>query len=186
MNDHITRYDRMPIPPVEAQTTWFELGAVRIGVEYRLLNEAIAGASATVAARGDTLAPEVEAANAAGLDDRGVSLHVCSASDPTQEYLRFDCFDEEPHYHYISWRDLSNEMLHMDPIADGDPLAWALERIRTRLPQMLARAGAAEVAARLDPTEIERALPRIAEAAYRARYRSDESAVLRNALGSAA
>ena len=35
-----------------------------------------------------------------------------------------------------------NEMLHLDPVADGDPLAWALERIRTRLPQMLARAGA--------------------------------------------
>ena len=35
----------------------------------------------------------------------------------------------------------------VDPIADGDPLAWALERIRTRLPQMLARAGADDVAA---------------------------------------
>jgi hypothetical protein len=81
---------------------------------------------------------------------------------------------------------MSNEMLHLDPIADGDPLAWALERIRTRLPQMLARAGAADVAARLDPAELERALPRIAEAAYRARYQSDANAVLRNALGSAA
>jgi len=30
MNDHITRYDRMPIPPVESQTTWFDAGSVRI------------------------------------------------------------------------------------------------------------------------------------------------------------
>jgi hypothetical protein len=51
---------------------------------------------------------------------------------------------------------------------------------------MLARAGAEEVAARLDPSEIERALPRVAEAAYRARYQSDTGTVMRDALGSAA
>jgi hypothetical protein len=188
MNEHITRYDRMPIPPVEVQTTWFEAGAVRIGVEYRLLNEAIAAAGEVVAAHGDSLQPDAEAANLAALDDRGVSLHVCGTGDGAsgQEFLRFDCFDEDPHYHYLSWRAMSNEMLHMDPIADGDPLAWALERIRTRLPQMLARAGADDVAARVDPAAIERALPRVAEAAYRARYHSDADAVLRSALGSAA
>jgi hypothetical protein len=188
MTDHITRYDRMPIPPVEAQTIWFEAGAVRIGVEYRLLNEAIAAATEAVSAHGDSLPPDAEAQNLAALDDRGVSLHVFSAGDgePAQELLRFDCFEEDPHYHYISWRAMTNEMLHLDPIADGDPLAWALERIRTRLPQMLARAGAADLAARIDPAEIERALPRVAEAAYRARYQSDAGAVLRSALGSAA
>ncbi|MGH7337908.1 MAG: DUF7700 domain-containing protein, partial [Myxococcota bacterium] len=155
----------------------------------RLLNDAIAAAAAVIAARDAQSAPQpVGDMGALGLDDRGVSLHVFSAGDGTaaQEFLRFDCFDEDPHYHYISWRAMSNEMLHMDPIADGDPLAWALERIRTRLPQMLARAGAPAVAARVDPAEIERALPRIAEAAYRARYHSDAGAVLRSALGSAA
>jgi hypothetical protein len=186
MNEHITRYDRMPIPPVEAQTTWIEAGAVKIGVEYRLLNEAIAAANENIAARGDSLGPETDAANLAALDDRGVSLHVCSAGAAAQEFLRFDCFDEDPHYHYISWRAMTNEMIHLDPIADGDPLAWALERIRTRLPQMLARAGAAEVAERVNPSEIERALPRVAEAAYRARYQSDTGTVMRDALGSAA
>jgi hypothetical protein len=190
MNDPITRYDRMPIPPVEAQTTWIAAGAVKIGVEYRLLNDAIAAAAEVVAARAPERAPQRTGAatDASALDDRGVSLHVFSAGDGSaaQELLRFDCFDEDPHYHYISWRAMSNEMLHMDPIADGDPLAWALERIRTRLPQMLVRAGAADVAARVDPAEIERALPRVAEAAYRARYHSDAGAVLRSALGSAA
>jgi hypothetical protein len=145
MNEHITRYDRMPIPPVEAQTTWIDAGAVKIGVEYRLLTDAIAAANEVIAAAGASL----EAASVTSpvpLDDRGVSLHVFSAGTAPQEYLRFDCFDEDPHYHYISWSAMSNEMLHLDPIADGDPLAWALERIRTRLPQMLARAGAPEVA----------------------------------------
>jgi hypothetical protein len=185
MNDHVTRYDRMPIPPVDSQTTWIDAGAVKIGVEYRLLTDAIAAANEVIAAAGAT--PEAAAVQSpVPLDDRGVSLHVFSAGDAPQEYLRFDCFDEDPHYHYISWRAMSNEMLHLDPIADGDPLAWALERIRTRLPQMLARAGATDLVARLDPAEIERALPRIAEAAYRARYQSDASAVMRSALGSAA
>ena len=52
MTQHITRYDRMPIPPVEAQTTWIDAGPVRIGVEYRLLNEAIAAAAEVIAASG--------------------------------------------------------------------------------------------------------------------------------------
>ena len=185
MNEHITKYDRMPIPPVDAQTTWIDAGAVKIGVEYRLLTDAIAAANDVIAAAGAS----IEAASVSSpvpLDDRGVSLHVFSAGAAPQEFLRFDCFDEDPHYHYISWSAMSNEMLHLDPIADGDPLAWALERIRTRLPQMLARAGATDVAARVDPAAIERALPRVAEAAYRARYHSDADAVLRSALGSAA
>ena len=177
MNDPITRYDVMPIPPVEAQTRWFDAGALRIGVEFRLLNEAIAAASETAPAEG------FDGADLAGLDDRGVSLHVCGPVDDTlREVLRFDCFDEDPHYHYVDWRGKSNEVLHLDPVADGDPLAWALERLRTRLPQMLRRAGAAEAADAVEPEAIEAALPRITQAAYAARYESDDEAVLRDAL----
>jgi hypothetical protein len=47
---------------------------------------------------------------------------------------------------------------------------------------MLARAGAADVAARLDARALEEALPRVAEAAYRARYESDASSVRAAAL----
>jgi hypothetical protein len=176
--DHITRYDVMPIPPLESQTTWFDAGAVRIGVEYRLLDEAIAAASSMEAATGDAAAGEIGA-------DRGVALHVCGTDDAGRmlEYLRFDCFDEDPHYHYVSWRDKRNEMIHIDPVAEGDPLAWALERIRFRLPQMLVRAGAADVATRFDPMALEAALPRIAEAAYRARYDHDDTAIRAAAAG---
>jgi hypothetical protein len=180
MPGHITAYSVMPIPPVEANTRWFAAGALRIGVQYRLLDDAIAAAAdarleaATGSERGRT----------SGLDDRGVALHVCAEQDGEwREFLRFDCFQEDPHYHYVSHRERRNEMLHLDPIADGDALAWALERLRTRLPQMLARAGAVEVAARLDARALEEALPRIAEAAYRARYESDPAAVRAAALG---
>ena len=177
---HITRYDQMPIPPVEAQTEYFDAGVVRFGVEYRLLNEAIAAASAIEVAGGSDR-------GAVNLDDRGVSIHVfAQIGSEHQEVLRFDCFQEDPHYHYVSWAARSNEMLHLDPIADGDPLAWALERLRTRLPQMLERAGAVEAAARLDPRRVDALLPRVAEAAFRARYHHDDDAILRGAVAAGA
>ena len=100
-----------------------------------------------------------------------------------REVFRFDCFDEEPHYHYVDWKGQSNDMVRIDPIADGDPLTWALDRIRTRLPQMLRRAGAGEVTPHIDSTAIEAILPRVSEAAYRARYEHDDQATLRGALG---
>ena len=175
---HITRYDLMPIPALESQTTWFDAGAIRIGVEYRLLSDAIAAASDLEVAAGHDGAGDVE-------NDRGVALHICGVDTGGEalEYLRFDCFEEDPHYHYVSWRNESNEMIHIDPVAEGDPLAWALERIRTRLPQMLARAGAHEIAERFDPLALEAILPRVSEAAYRARYDHDDEAIRLAALG---
>lgn len=173
----VTRYSVMPIPPVEEHTAWFEAGVVRIGVEYRLLTDAVAAAHQLAAASGD------ERGQTSELDDRGVSLHVCGQQDGEwREFLRFDCFVEDPHYHYVSWRAKANEMIHLDPVADGDPLHWALERIRTRLPQMLARAGAADVAARVDPAALEEALPRVTEAAFRARYEHDDAKILAAAV----
>jgi hypothetical protein len=174
---HVTRYSLMPIPPVEANTEYFDAGVVRIGVEYRLLNDAIAAANTLAQARGEDPGPEQVP------EDRGVSIHVFAVrGGVASEHLRFDCFEEDPHYHYVSHAQRSNEMLHLDPVADGDCVAWALERLRTRLPQMLARAGAADVAAQLDPHALEAVLPRVVEAAYRARYRHDDQNVLRAAL----
>lgn len=176
MNDGVTRYEVMPIPPVEAQTEYFDAGPIRIGVEYRLLNDAIAAAAVVEPGAGSD--PGVTE----DVDDRGVSLHVFAPTEPGAEpleALRFDCFDEDPHYHYISWTAKTNEMIHIDPVADGDPLAWALERIRTRLPQMLERAGALTG---IDPARLEAALPKVAEAAYRARFHHDDEAVARDAL----
>jgi hypothetical protein len=174
MEPHITHYTIMPIPPIEEQTRWFEAGPVAIGVEYRLLNDAI------TARHLDPEAPEMQGVE--GIEDCGVSLHVFAthADGERLEHLRFDCFDEDPHYHYIDTRGLKNDMVHVDKIADGDPLAWALDRIRTRLPQMLERAGAGDIA--VDAAAIEEVLPRVSEAAYRARYDHDEGATLRGAL----
>lgn len=171
MADHITRYDKMPIPPIEAHTEYFDAGVIRIGVEYRVLNDlAVAAIRATLEG-----AQGAETGRLENLDDSGVSLHVFGGDgEQVREHLRFDCFIEEPHYHYVGWARKTNEVLQIDPVADGDPLAWALERIRTRLPQMLVRAGAEDIARRVDPQSIEAILPRVMEAAYRLRYRAQQ------------
>jgi hypothetical protein len=177
VDSHITRYSVMPIPPVDANTDYFDAGPVRIGVEYRLLNEAIAAAQTLAKARGGDPGP------ATVPEDRGVSIHVFALrGGQAWEHLRFDCFDEDPHYHYVNHAQSSNEMLRMDPIANGDSVAWALGCVRTRLPQMLERAGAGDVVPRLDLRALEAILPRVTEAAYRARYSHDDSAVLEAAL----
>jgi len=176
---HITRYSLMPIPPIEAHTHWFDAGGVRVGVEYRLLTDAIAAAAQLEAATGD-----VPGVAEGSVDDRGVSLHVFGRQDGEQrEFLRFDYFQEDPHYHYVSWRDKSNEMIHLDPVADGDPLAWALDRLRSRLLPMLVRAGAADVAQKVDVPAFDAILPRVAETAFRLRFAShDEEQIHAEAL----
>lgn len=173
---HITKYDVMPIPVVEEVTQYFVAGNICIGVEYRLLDDEIIAANPLQQAEGQAGSTEGE------FVDRGVSLHVFAntASDKS-EYLRFDCFQDDPHYHYVCWARKTNEIAHIDTIADGDPLAWALERIRTRLPQMLIRAGAAELARQLDLRLLEDVLPQVAQSAYHARYCHDENQIRQSA-----
>ncbi len=176
----VTRYDIMPIPPIAAHSTRFEAGAVEIWVEYRLLDDAIAAAHTVL----QGYEGEIET-----IDDRGVSLHVfgeVEVGEPKVELLRFDCFDEDPHYHYVSYARKTNEMVHIEPAAMGDPLQWALERIRTRLPQMLARAGADGLSARVDVPAVEAILPKVAECAYRARFSHDDAAIHAGAMARSA
>ncbi|MGI9336125.1 MAG: DUF7700 domain-containing protein [Gammaproteobacteria bacterium] len=176
MTNPAKRYTIMPIPVVEEHTRYFEADPIAIGVEYRLLNKAIV----TRHVESQEAALEVDD----DINDRGVSVHVFATHEDGErlERLRFDCFDEDPHYHYVDWKEGSNDIVHLDAIANGDSLTWALERIRTRLPQMLERAGAGDVARRVDTTALDAILPRVAEAAYRARYEHDDKATLRAAL----
>src|SRR5438046_2754172 len=67
-----------------------EAGAVRFVVEARDLVDEIRRN------RPDEVVDE----ESLQFNDFGASLHVYGASDDV-EYLRFDCFDKEPHYHYI-------------------------------------------------------------------------------------
>ncbi|HEU4428529.1 MAG TPA: hypothetical protein VFT98_07225 [Myxococcota bacterium] len=90
-----------------------------------------------------------------------MSLHVCGADDG-HEYLRFDCFEREPHYHYshrvAPGATAVNHWVPFDRAACGDMLAWALERIRSRLPEMLREARGEHLLPKLEPAAIARAL----------------------------
>jgi hypothetical protein len=153
-----TVYTIMPIPPEAGATEYFPAGAVTIGVEARALDNAL------IADHFSDITPEqqaeIDANKPADLDDGGVSIHVC-ASGSLEEYVRFDCFRGDPHYHYITPAEGHQEIVKFDSVAHGDMLEWALSRLVDRLPQMLARAGATHLAGAVDTGAVHTVLPRV-------------------------
>ena len=114
-----------------AKTTYIHAGPLTFGIEYRRLQT-----------------------------DQGICIHVFGDLNGNQEeFLRFDCFERAPHYHY-AW-STDDQYVALDTTAEGDPLQWTLERLGTRLPAMLIRAGAGELARTLDQRDINAALPTI-------------------------
>jgi len=78
-------------------------------------------------------------------DDFGATLHVCGTADGL-EYLRFDCFEHEPHYHYIEPAAGANTVVRIDELAVGDPIEFSLACVEHHLPGMLRNCGAATLA----------------------------------------
>jgi hypothetical protein len=157
-----TVYNIPPQPPDEQHTRHLEAGAITFGVEYRDVDpEAL---RATYAGNAEHLAELEERSPEGGFSDEGVSIHVCGTDDGF-EYLRFDVFDDAPHYHYIhrpaAGSDVVNQIIDFDTTAHGDMLAWAIERLRTRLPVMLEEAGAGDLVERLDPALLGPAIERV-------------------------
>jgi hypothetical protein len=136
------RYDRLPIPMVEEHCIPVDAGAVQLVVESRrLTNEILA----------DTFQGAVDPVVV--FDDHGATLHVLGADDGL-EHLRFDCFEQEPHYHYIDQGAVTNTVVRIDELAVGDPIEFSLACVEQHLPAMLGNCGvpalAAEVAGRMD------------------------------------
>jgi hypothetical protein len=163
-------YNIPPEPPVAQNTHRFPAGVVTFGVEYRVLDpeslrETYAPNAAHLAEM-EALSPE------GGFSDEGVSVHVCS-SDDDFEYLRFDLFDGEPHYHYIHRADdgsvAVNNVIDFDVVAHGDMLPWAIGCLSDRLEDMLTEAGGAHLVANLDEDLVAGALAQVAERAAEAR-----------------
>lgn len=135
----------MLLPIMAHNAAWFEAGPVTFAVEARVL----------------------------GLDgrvgERGASLHVFSA-DRAREFLRFDCFENGPHYHYVL-NDLQHNVLWgYDPDANGPMPAWAIRAMRERLPVMLRKAGADDVAARVEAEGFDATVLPAVEAELNAAY----------------
>jgi hypothetical protein len=150
-----TVYTVPPIPPDAEHTTWVDAGALRIGVEWRNLDEAELEANY----EGEAM-EEVQAAITGNIQDNGVSLHVAGAAD-AHEYLRFDMFEQEPHYHYIERSGERQTIIEFDRVALGDMLPWALHQLRTRLPEMLAYAGGDDLVPKLDRERIASSLAEV-------------------------
>jgi hypothetical protein len=124
----------MPIPMVPDHCIAVDAGAVQFIVESRkLTNEIIK----------DTYAGGSE--KDMDFDDYGATLHVCGTADGL-EYLRFDCFENEPHYHYIQQRDGANVVVRIDELAVGDPIEFSLSCVVDHLPDMLRNCGVADLA----------------------------------------
>ena len=136
-----------PIPHIPENTRMFDAGAVRFGVEYRLLNDAIVG---------EHMGERPSEASRSEMEDSGVSIHVFGMD--AHEYLRFDCFDADPHYHYIYPNADHQRWVPFDRAANGDPLTWAMACLRQRLEPMLRAAGGGAVADAVDRDRVRSAL----------------------------
>jgi hypothetical protein len=74
------------------------------------------------------------------INDGGLTIHVFETSNGN-EHLRFDCFSDRPHYHYI-FGDEYHINVAFDSVANGDMFHWVLQCFRTgRLRSMLAETG---------------------------------------------
>jgi hypothetical protein len=162
-------YNIPPQPPVAEHSHELPAGPLTFSVEYRNVDpgalRATYAANAAHLAELDARSPE------GGFTDEGVSIHVCGTDDG-HEYLRFDVFDDEPHYHYVHHSadgNVVNQVIDFDTVADGDMLSWAIERLRSRLPEMLTAAGGSHLAARLDMSAIAPVIDEVAAMAEQAR-----------------
>ena len=129
------------IPIMEHHAAFIPAGPVTFGVEGRVLGtrQGVVG-------------------------EIGASLHVFSA-DRAEEWLRFDCFDRGPHYHYVLHNLGHNIVWGYDREANGPMLPWALNAVRTRLPALLRKSGAEHLAVAVERDGIDPAALAQAEAA---------------------
>jgi hypothetical protein len=128
------RYEQLPIPMVTEHCVSVDAGAVQLVVESRRLTNEILDETYQGAVTSEI-----------PFDDFGASLHVCGTVDGL-EYLRFDCFENEPHYHYIEPATRANTVVRIDELAVGDPIDFSLACVELHLPDMLRNCGVAALA----------------------------------------
>ncbi len=104
-----------------------------------------------------------------GSGDGGLAIHVLSelagntgrVFTEETELLAFDCFRDDPHYHYGPRN--KNHRIFWDKTLVPDPLDWCLEQFNNKkLKAMLERAGYPGVAADLDEDLVAAVMPKVA------------------------
>jgi hypothetical protein len=154
------RYARLPIPMVTEHCIPVDAGAVQLVVESRRLTNEILDDTYHGAVEPEIL-----------FDDFGATLHVCGAADGL-EHLRFDCFENEPHYHYIDQAAGANTVVRIDELAVGDPVDFSLACVEHHLPDMLRNCGAAALADEVagQPDEVKAAVDVVRDLMTKARH----------------
>jgi len=111
-------------------------------------------------------APHRQGAGGAGGGDadQGVCIQVVgNVAGKETEVLRFDCFDNRPHYHYGP--ENKNVRIMLDPTVAGNPVGWTMAQLRSKLPAMLAHAGYEALAIQLDPYLVTQTLAEVEDRA---------------------
>ena len=165
-----TVYNIAPIPPDPQHTTYVDAGNISFGVEHRLLDDAELAANYD-GEEMEKVRKAIEDKKVEQVEDNGISIHVVGKADG-HEYLRFDCFENGPHYHYIEPSGEKQTIVDFDEVALGDMVEWTMTQLRTRLAPMLEHAGGAAVASTLDAQRIEEGLDRLAGLVDEAQARS--------------
>jgi hypothetical protein len=95
--------------------------------------------------------------------DRGPSLQICGEIDgKAVQLLRFDCFENEPHFHYDP--DGKNNRIFLNKARASDPIAWTIDYLRGNVASLVRIAGYGQVADRLDEAALTAALPGLEKA----------------------
>jgi hypothetical protein len=95
--------------------------------------------------------------------DRGPSLQVLGEVDGKRvQLLRFDCFENEPHFHYDP--EGKNNRIFLNKARASDPIAWTIDYLRGNFASQVRIAGYGRLADRLDETALTAALPGIEKA----------------------
>lgn len=93
-------------------------------------------------------------------NDQGVCIQVIGRHENKDvEMLRFDCFDQHPHYHYSPENNDSRHFL--DTVTSGNPIGWCIKQLNTRLFEMLVRAGYQKLATQLDIQQVKKKLKEV-------------------------
>jgi len=95
--------------------------------------------------------------------DRGPSLRVYGdVEGKSVQLLRFDCFENTPHFHYDP--EGKNNQLRMDKTKVSDPIAWSMDYLQGNVASLVRIAGYSALADQLDEGVLATALPTVEKA----------------------
>jgi len=120
-----TRYEVLPIPARMTHTQLYSAGPIQFGVEYRLLNEELIAEEYGHDARAQ-FGNENPSDLGDQIEEDGVSIHVFDQTG-SREFLRFDCFEDYPHYHYIDAGRGHQTVHDYDFVAHGPMHEWVID-----------------------------------------------------------